>query len=60
MREEEKKSESRQIDRKSTSQVRIDTGYRDLLKIKAARAGISIKTLLEGYLAELLAVEETN
>lgn len=45
-------------DKNSTKQIRIDAGLHQLLKIKAAKAGISIKTLLEGYLAELLAVDE--
>lgn len=47
-----------QVDNKLTKQIRIDTGYHTLLKIKAAKSGVSIKTLLEGYLADLLAVEE--
>ncbi len=49
---------SRKIDKKLTKQVRIDTGLHQLLKIKAAKRSMSIKELLEGYLAELLAVEE--
>ena len=49
--------ESKQIDNKSTKQVRIDAGLHQLLKVKAAKSGMSIKTLLEGYLAEMLAVE---
>ena len=52
------KENNRQIDKNLTKQVRIDTGYHTLLKIKAAKSGVSIKTLLEGYLADLLAVEE--
>ena len=48
---------SRQIDKKSTKQVRIDTGLHQLLKVKAAKSGMTIKTLLEGYLADLLAVD---
>lgn len=44
--------ENRQIDKKLTKQVRIDTGYHTLLKIKAAKEGVAIKTLLEGYIAE--------
>lgn len=44
--------------RNSTKQIRIDSGYHALLKIKAAKSGMSIKTLLEGYLADLLAVDE--
>lgn len=49
---------SKKSDKNSTKQVRIDTGLHQLLKIRASRAGTSIKTLLEGHLAELLAVEE--
>lgn len=47
----------RQIDKNSTKQVRIDTGYHKLLKMEAARQGMTIKTLLEGYLANLLEVK---
>jgi len=46
-----------QIDKKSTKQIRIDIELHRLLKTKAAKSGTSIKTLLEGYLAEMLAVE---
>lgn len=49
--------QNRQIDNKSTKQIRIDAGIHQLLKIKAAESGISIKTLLEGYLADLLAID---
>lgn len=48
---------NRQSDSKSTKQIRIDSGLHKLLKIKATMAGTSIKELLEGYLAELLAVD---
>lgn len=51
--------ENRQIDRKTTKQIRIDSGLHQLLKIKAAKSGMSIKTLLEGCVADLL-VEETS
>lgn len=51
---------NRQIDNKFTKQIRIDVGLHKLLKIKAAKAGMTIKTLLEGYLAELLRVEGKN
>jgi len=51
---------NRQVDKKLTKQVRIDVGYHVSLKIRAAKSGVSIKTLLEGYLADLLAVEEYN
>lgn len=49
-----------QIDKKTTKQIRIDIGVHQLLKIKAAEAGTSIKDLLEGYLAELLEVKRKN
>lgn len=48
---------NRQIDKKTTMQIRIDTGLHRLLKIKATEAGVSIKQFVEGYLADLLAVE---
>lgn len=49
---------SRQIDKKASKQIRIDIGIHQLLKIKAAKAGISIKGLLEEYLTEVLAVDQ--
>ena len=49
--------QNRQSDKNLTKQIRIDAGLHQLLKIKAAKSGESIKTLLEGYLGELLAVE---
>lgn len=48
-----------QSDKNSSKQIRIDAGLHQLLKMKAAKAGISIKTLLEGYIAEIL-VNETS
>ncbi len=47
-----------QSDKKLTKQIRIDVGLHQLLKIKSAKSGMTIKTLLEGYLADLLAVNE--
>lgn len=49
---EEKKTTSKQIYRISSKPVRVDTGLHQLLKIKAAKSGISIKTLLEGLIIE--------
>lgn len=49
---------SQQIDKNKTKQIRIDFGIHQLLKLEATRRSMSIKTLLEGYLADLLAVEE--
>ena len=48
---------SKQSYKNITKQIRIDAGVHQLLKVKAAKSGMSIKTLLETYLAELLAVE---
>lgn len=47
-----------QSDKNLTKQIRIDAGLHKLLKVKAAKSGMSIKTLLEGYLADLLAVDD--
>lgn len=44
----------------STTQVRIDIELHRLLKIKAAKSGMSIKTLLEGYIAEILKDETSK
>lgn len=49
---------SQQIDNKLTKQVRIDVGLHQLLKIKAARRSMSIKELLEGYIAEFITTED--
>lgn len=51
---------SRQVDKKSTKQVRIDSGLHQLLKIKAAREKTTIKGLVEGCLAELLSVDNSK
>ena len=45
-----------QIDKKDTKQVRIDAGLHQLLKVQAAEARRTIKSLVEECLAELLAV----
>lgn len=52
-----RKNDDRQIDKKPSKQVRIDTGLHRLLKKKAVEENTTIKGLLEEYLAELLAVE---
>jgi len=46
----------RQSDKNRTKQVRIDAGLHKLLKVRAAEAGTSIRSVLEDYLAELLEV----
>lgn len=49
---------SRQSDKKTSKQVRIDSGLHQLLKIEAAKSNRSIKELLEESLAEYLAVDK--
>lgn len=49
---------SRQIDKKPTKQVRIDSGLHKLVKIEAAKAGETIRSLVEGALAELLGAKK--
>ncbi len=44
---------SQQSDKKSSQQIRIDSWWHKFLKTKAAMSGMSIKTLLEGHLAEI-------
>lgn len=45
------------IDNKPTKDIRIDTGLHRLLKMKASEASLTIKQLLELYLADILAVD---
>lgn len=59
LRGKKKNMKNKLIYKSLTSLVRIDTGYRDMLKVKAAKSGMTIKTLLEGYIADIL-VEETS
>lgn len=47
---------NRQIDKKLTKQVRLDYGVHKLVKIEAARAGQTIKSFIEGILADVLTV----
>ena len=47
---------NRKIDQKKTKQVVIDAELHRRLKVKASAEKTSIKTLLEGALAELLEV----
>jgi len=48
---------NRKIDKKTTKQVVIDEGLHRLLKKKAAEQGVTIKSILEDYLADILAVD---
>lgn len=58
MKKKEKKIYSRQSYENLTKQIRIDAGYHTLLKIKAAKSGMSIKTLVEGYIIDILDEEK--
>ena len=53
------KNKKLQNDKNLSKQIRIDAGLHKLLKMKAAALSTSIKTLLEGYIAEGLK-EETS
>lgn len=44
--------DNRQIDKKVTKQVRIDTGMHKLIKIEAAKRGETIRQLVEAYIYE--------
>jgi len=52
--------QNRQIDKKRTKQVRIDSELHRLVKIEAAKSGETIKSLVESVLAELLTVDQAN
>jgi len=54
---ENKELQKRQSDQRTTKQVRIDVGLHHLLKVKAAESRMTIRDFLEGYLADILAVE---
>lgn len=58
--EMKKKIESKQVNKKSTSLVRIDAELHRRLKIMAATEKTSIKTLIEGVIAELLTLVRRN
>jgi len=48
--------ENRLIDKKKNKQVLIDASVHQLLKLEAVRQKRSIKSLVEGSLAEVLAI----
>ena len=52
-----KTMKNRQIDKKPTMQVRINSDLHRLLKIKAAKTNRSIKQIVEEQLAELLTAD---
>ena len=49
-----KTNESRLVDKKTTKQVRIDSGLHKELKIEAAKRSTTIRDLVEEGLAEVL------
>lgn len=49
---------TRQSDKNITKQIRIDIELHRLLKIEASARSISIKSLLEGYIADGLFKDE--
>ncbi len=51
---------SRQIDKKTTKQVRVDSGLHKILKVMAAEEGRTLKSLLEECLVELLGPVNKN
>lgn len=59
-REEGRKNMRRQVDSKTTKQVRIDNYWHRLLKVRGAEAGKTIKELLEEALSEWWDVEKDN
>jgi len=52
--------ENRKIYEKKTLQVVIDVGLHKLLKIEAAKRSTTIKTLLEGYIADGLEKDKST
>lgn len=48
---------NRQVDKKTTKQLRIDAGLHKSIKLKAAELEVSIKELVERYLKDL-AIED--
>lgn len=50
--------QNRQIDTKTTKQIRIDAGLHQELKVYASKSGMTIKALLEDYLSDLLALDK--
>lgn len=50
-------STCQQSDKKTTKQIRIDSGLHRLLKMKASEQGVTVKSVLEDYLTDILAVD---
>ncbi len=48
---------SRQVEGKHRKDIYIDSELHRLLKIEASRAQMTIRDLLEGYIAEILNIE---
>ena len=54
------KYKSKQVNKEDTTLVRISTGIRDSLKVKAATEKTTIRTLVEGALADILEVKKDD
>ena len=49
--------QTRQIDKNNAKQVRVDASIHQLLKIRAAESGETLRSLIEGSLGEMLGVK---
>jgi len=58
MNTEKKKANGKQINQRSTKPVRIDSDLHHQLKVMAAKQSTTIRALVEGGLAEVLAVDK--
>ncbi len=50
--------QNRQIDNKTTKQIRIDTGWHRILKTYAARSGRTIREVVEDILSDVKELRE--
>ncbi len=48
---------NREIEEKKTKQIVIDIGYHQMIRILAAKRSMTIKTLVEGLIADEVAKE---
>ncbi len=51
---------NRKIDQKRVKQVVTDSGLHQIAKIKAAKSGTTIRSVIENVLAEILAIENNE
>ncbi len=50
----------KKVNKNLTKLIRIDAGYHKLLSLRAKREEMTIKRLLEGFLSEVLTVEDPS